>query len=142
MTKKVVQAQLGVILILVAIYFLQVATPLRLHPDTVVLLSVAETVEEGGGYLYHRQLTVFPPGYPTLLAFLIRVDFAHVWVIVGLNVMFVVIGLLAVCYIFRLERFSKAPLFGVCILSLLSFVFIKYSADSTDRHNLLWRFHV
>jgi hypothetical protein len=128
MTKKIVNAQLGVILILVAIYFLQVATPLRLHPDTVVLLSIAETAERGGGYLYHGQRTVFPPGYPMLLAFLIRVDLAHVWVIVGINVVFVAIGLLAVYYIFRSEQFSKSFVLGVCLLSLLSFVFIKYSA--------------
>jgi hypothetical protein len=118
----------GAVMILVAAYFLQVATPLRLHPDKVVLLSVAETAVHGGGYLYHGQPTVFPPGYPMLLAFLIRVNLAHVWVMVGLNVMFVVIGLLAACYIFRLEQFSEAALLGVCILSLLSFVFIKYSA--------------
>jgi len=118
----------GAVLLLVAIYFLQMATPLRLHPDTVVLLSVAETAAHGGGYLYHGQPTVFPPGYPMLLAFLIRANLAHLWVIVGLNVVFVAIGLSAVCYIFRLDKFSEAALLGVCILSLLSFVFIKYSA--------------
>jgi hypothetical protein len=128
MTNKVVKAQLGVILILVAVYFLQAATPLRLHPDTVVLLSVAETAEHGGGFLYHGQPTVFPPGYPTLLALLIRLNLAHVWVIVSLNVMFVAIGLLAVRSIFRSERFSESAVLAVCILSLLSFVFIKYSA--------------
>jgi hypothetical protein len=129
MTKiNVVKAQLGVILILVVIYFLQVVTPLRLHPDTVILLSVAETAERGGGYLYHGQPTVFPPGYPALVAFLIRVSLAHVWVIVSINVVFVVIGLLAVRYILVSTGDSESSVLGVCILSLLSFVFIKYSA--------------
>jgi len=129
MTKiNVVKAQLGVILILVVVYFLQVATPLRLHPDTVILLSVAETAEQGGGYLYHEQPTVFPPGYPALMAFLIRVNLAHIWVIVSINVVFVVIGLLAVRYIFVSTGESESSVLGVCILSLLSFVFIKYSA--------------
>ena len=124
---KVVNAQLVIILMLVAIYFLQVATPLRLHPDTVVLLSVAETAAHGGGYLYHGKPKVFPPGYPALLAFLIRSHLAYVWVIVGINVTFVVIGLLAVYYIFRSESFNKPSVLGICLLSLLSFVFVKYS---------------
>ena len=128
MATNVVKAQLAIIVILVAVYFLQVATPLRLHPDTVVLLSVAETAAHGGGYLYHGQPTVFPPGYPTLLAFLIKVNLARVWVIVGLNVMFVMIGLLLFRDVFRDLGFSEFSVRVVCMLSLLSFVFVKYSA--------------
>jgi hypothetical protein len=124
---KVVKAQLGIILILVAIYFLQAATPLRLHPDTVVLLSIAETAAHGGGYVYHGQHTAFPPGYPALVALLMRAHLTYVWVIIGVNVTFAVIGLLAVYYIFRLEGFNEASVLGICILSLLSFVFVKYS---------------
>jgi hypothetical protein len=124
---NLVKAQLGIILVLVAVYFLQAATPLRLHPDTVVLLSIAESVEHGGGYLYHGQPTVFPPGYPTMLAGLMKVNMAHVWVIVSLNVLFLVIGLLGVRYILRTEQFSESSVLGVCILSLFSIVFIRYS---------------
>lgn len=123
-----VKVQLGIILIVVAIYFLQAATPLRLHPDTVVFLSVAETAEHGGGFLYHGQPTVFPPGYPALLALLIRLHLAQVWVIVSLSVLSVVMGLFAVRYILLSEGFGEHVALGVCILSLLSFVFVKYSA--------------
>ena len=123
-----VKVQLGVMLILVAIYFLQAATPLRLHPDTVVFLSVAETAEHGGGFLYHGQPTVFPPGYPALLALLIRLHLAHVWVIVSLSVLSLAIGLLAVRAIIESAGFGEHIALGVCILSLLSFVFVKYSA--------------
>uniref|UniRef100_Q02CJ5 Glycosyltransferase RgtA/B/C/D-like domain-containing protein n=1 Tax=Solibacter usitatus (strain Ellin6076) TaxID=234267 RepID=Q02CJ5_SOLUE len=125
---KVRRVQAGCILVLIALYLVQTATPLRLHPDTVIMFSIAETAEQGGGYLFHGKHTVFPPGYPTLLAFLIRLHMAHVWVIVALNVLFLVIGLLAAYSIFRSEQFSQAFALGVCILSLLSFVFIKYSA--------------
>ena len=125
---NLVKVQLGVILILVAIYFLQAATPLRLHPDTVVFLSVAETAEHGGGFLFHGRPTVFPPGYPALLALLIRLHMAQVRVIVSLSVLSVVIGLLAVRYIIQSEGFGEHVALGVCILSLLSFVFVKYSA--------------
>jgi hypothetical protein len=42
---SVLKVQAGCILMLIAVYFLQAATPLRLHPDTITLLSVAETAE-------------------------------------------------------------------------------------------------
>ncbi|HXN45044.1 MAG TPA: hypothetical protein VN893_00290 [Bryobacteraceae bacterium] len=122
------KVQLGVILILVAIYFLQAATPLRLHPDAVVFLSTAESAEPGGGFLFHGQPTVFPPGYPALLALLIRLQMAHVWVIVSLSVLALVTGLVAVRYLVRAEGFGEDVALGVCTLSLLSFVFVKYSA--------------
>ena len=125
---SLVRIQLGVILMLVAIYFLQAATPLRLHPDTLVFLVVAETAEHGGGFLYHGQPTVFPPGYPALLALLIRLHMAHVWVIVSLSVLSLVTGLFAVRYLIRAEGFGEDVALGVCTLPLLSFVFVKYSA--------------
>ena len=125
---NVVKAQLGVILILAAVYFLQAATPFRLHPDTIVLFSVAETAAHGGGFLYRGKPTVYPPGYPALLAILIRLNLAHVWVIVGINIIFLTIGLLAVRHIFESKLFSEQFVLGVCILSLLSFIFIIYSA--------------
>lgn len=120
--------QLGVLLILVAVYFLQAATPFRLHPDTIVFLSTAETAARGGGFLYHGQPTVFPPGYPALLALLIRLHLAHVWVIVSVSVLSLVIGLFAVRYLVQAEGFGEDVALGVCTLSLLSFVFVKYSA--------------
>src|SRR5437899_7339924 len=128
MMRNVERAQLGIVFILASFYFLQAATPLRLHPDAVVLLSVAETVDHGGGYLYHGRTTVFPPGYPSLLALLIRLHLAHVWVIVSLNVLFVLIGLLVCGHLFQRMGFSRSFVLGVCVLSLLSFVFVKYSA--------------
>jgi hypothetical protein len=112
---------------LIGVYFLQAATPLRLHPDTVILLSIGETVAHGGGYLYHGHRTVFPPGYPTLMALLLRMQLAYVWVIVAINVVFVVIGLLAVYSILRSGYCGSSEALGVCILTLLSFVFVKYS---------------
>ena len=125
---NVVKVQLGVILALVAVYFLQAATPLRLHPDSVVMLSVAETVEHGGGFLFHGQRTVFPPGYPALVAVLIRLNLAHVWVLVSINVIFLAIGILALRHVLKSDFFSEHSVLVVCMLSLLSFVFIKYSA--------------
>jgi hypothetical protein len=123
------KAYSGIILILLVVYCLQVATPLRLHPDTVVLLSMAESAAQGGGLLYHRQPTVFPPGYPALVALLVKLNLARVWLIIGMNVGFLMAGLLAVRSILY-PKFINERSFasGICIFSLLSFVPIKYSA--------------
>lgn len=84
-----------VLLVLVAAYFLQVVTPLRLHFDSIVLLSSAETASRGGGFLFHGQPTVFPPGYPALVAALMRLHIAYVWVLISINIVFVLLGLWA-----------------------------------------------
>jgi len=113
-------------LALVAVYFLQVVTPLRLHPDSIILLSIGETVAQGGGFLYHGHSTVFPPGYPALIAALIELHLDRVWVVVSVNVIFILIGLLALRRLFK-DRLGEVALDAVCLLSLLSFVFVKYS---------------
>jgi hypothetical protein len=88
----------------------------------------AEAAEHGGGFLYHGQPTVFPPGYPALLALLMRLHLAYVWVIVCLSVVFLAIGLVALRYLLGREGFAGDVALGVSILTLLSFVFVKYSA--------------
>src|SRR5207249_3481140 len=118
----------SVFAILIAAYFLQVVTPLRLHPDTVVLMTVAESVQRGTGYLFHGQPTVFPPGYPTLIALLAKLHLAYVGVFVALNVVFMVLGLLAVRYLLSDFFPSRRAVFGICVVSLLSMVFIRFSA--------------
>jgi hypothetical protein len=90
---------------------------------------MAESAAQGGGLLYHRQPTVFPPGYPALVALLVKLNLAHVWLIIGMNVGFLMAGLLAVRSILY-PKFINERSFasGICIFSLLSFVPIKYSA--------------
>jgi hypothetical protein len=78
--------QTGVIVILVAVYILQMVTPLRLSIDTVVLLTAADSAARRGGLLHDGQPTQYPPGYPMLMAVLMRLGIAHVWVIVGVTV--------------------------------------------------------
>ena len=120
--------QTGVIVILVAVYILQMVTPLRLSTDTVVLLTAADSAARGGGFLYHGNSTQYPPGYPMLIAVLMRLGIARVWVIVGVSVGSILLGL-------ALARFFLLPAFysdasssrTICIVSLLSFVTIKYT---------------
>jgi hypothetical protein len=114
-----------VLLALVAAYFLQVVTPLRLHFDSIVLLSSAETAARGGGFLFHGQPTVFPPGYPALLALLMRLHIAYVWVLISINIVFLLIGLLALRFLLHPAILEKqASVSTVCIFTLLSTVVI------------------
>jgi hypothetical protein len=122
------KVQLGIILILLLVYFLQVASPLRLHPDTVYILTAAANAEQGHGFLYHGQPTMHPPGYLAMVALLIHLHLAHPWVLIAVNMVFLTFGLAAARRIVVSEFAGGLPVFLVCLLSLLSFVFIKYSA--------------
>jgi hypothetical protein len=123
----VLKLQIGVLVLLAAIYFFQIVTPLRLHPDAVILLSLAESFEHGHGFLFHGQPTVFPPGYPILIATLMRLHIAHVWILVGISMACLVSGLLAVRPLLETFYSNRSSALTVCILTLLSFVVIKYS---------------
>ena len=110
-------------------YAVQAATPLRLHPDNVPLLAIAESAAHGTGFLFRGQPTVFPPGYPAVVAVLFRLGLAHSWELIAFNLFGLAGGFLALRYILA-RRFGATPLatLNVCIASLLSFVFIRYVA--------------
>lgn len=118
----------GLLLLLAICYLLQVFSPLRLNADAVTLLSMGDSAAHGGGFLDSGQKTVFPPGYPALMALLIRVGLAHPWAIVGLNLIFLSIGLLATYSLLIRDFFeAKAAALLICSLFLLSFVVVKHS---------------
>ena len=73
------------------------------------------------------QKTVFPPGYPVLLAFLMRLGIATPWVIVGLNLVLLSLELFATCSLLMGEFFEdEAVVLVICSLFLLSFVVVKH----------------
>jgi hypothetical protein len=118
----------GLILVVALAYLVQAATPLRLHPDSVVLLSMADSFAHGGGLLYEGQPTVFPPGYPAFVALLLKLGLAHNWLLIAFNLASLAIGLWATGYILFRRFFETIyPVLNVCLVSLFSFVFIKYS---------------
>ncbi|MGO4883419.1 MAG: hypothetical protein ACLP59_21765 [Bryobacteraceae bacterium] len=114
--------------LLVTGYLIQVVSPLRLHPDTVVLLSIADSVIHGHGFLsYYGQPTVFPPGYPALVALLQKFGIAHNGVLIGFNFLSTFVGLWAVSNVLMRRIFKSIfPVLNVCLVSASSFVFIKY----------------
>jgi hypothetical protein len=116
------------LLLLTLCYVLQVFTPLRLNNDAIALLSMGESAARGGGFLDDGQKTVFPSGYPALLAVLLKAGFAHPWVIVGLNMVFLSTGLFAAYILLTREFFEdKAVVLLICSFFLLSYVVVKHS---------------
>ena len=88
---------------------------------------MGDSAAHGGGFLDGGQKTVFPPGYPVLLAMLLRLGLAHPWVIVCLNTVFLSAGLFA-AYSLLIRRFfaDKAVVLMICSFFLLSYVVIKH----------------
>ena len=117
-----------ILLTILAIGFLlQIFTPLRLNTDAVTLLSMAESAAHGDGFLDDGAKSVFPPGYPAMLAVLLKLGLAHPWVIVGLNMVFLSLGLLAVFFLLSQEFFAdRAVVLMICCLFLLSYVVVKH----------------
>jgi hypothetical protein len=114
--------------ILAITFLLQVFTPLRLNTDAVTLLSMAESAAHGGGFLDDGAKSVFPPGYPAMLAVLLKLGLAHPWVIVGLNMLFLSLGLWAAFSLLLEEFFAdRAVVVMICCLFLLSYVVVKHS---------------
>ena len=115
------------IAILGAAYLIQIGTPLRLHNDAIVLLSMAESAAQGTGFLLHGAMTHQPPGYPAMIALLIRFGVLHPWIVVAINLIFLGIGLysgfLLLTRYFRLEV-SNAQV--ICLMCLLSFVMVRH----------------
>jgi len=123
-----VRAALVLLAILAFGFLLQIFTPLRLNTDAVSLLSMAESAVHGGGFLDDGERSVFPPGYPALLAVLLRLGFAHSWVIVSLNMVFLFLGLFAIFFLLTLEFFpDRAVVLMICCLFLLSYLVVKHS---------------
>ncbi len=111
---------LAALAIVAAAYLVQLPTPLRLHNDTVVLVSMAESAARGGGFLYHGQVSHYPQGYPALIALLLRLGAFHVWVAVAINFVFLALGLWAATQLFPRD-------WAIVLLTALSFVTIKHS---------------
>lgn len=101
-------------------YCIQLPTPLRLHNDTVVLVSMAESAARGAGFLDHGRVSHYPQGYPAIVAALLRLGWFHVWTAVAINYLFLALGLFAASKFLPHGRL-------IALLTLLSFVTIKHA---------------
>jgi hypothetical protein len=117
----------GVISLLTVCYCLQVFTPLRLNNDVIGLLSMGESASHGQGFLDEGRPTVFAPAYPALLSLMLRLGVASSGAIVGMNVLFLALGMLALrSILLESATQNEATIQSIVILSLLSFVFVKH----------------
>jgi hypothetical protein len=88
---------------------------------------MGDSAAHGGGFFDIGEKVVFPPGYPALLAVLMRAGLGHSWAIIGINVIFLSVGLFATYFLLIREFFeSKAIGLIICSFFLLSFVVVKH----------------
>jgi hypothetical protein len=109
------------------VYLLQMFSPLRLTRDSVVYLQMAVSAVNGEGFLAHGERTRYPPGYPALLTLLLKTGLAASWSFVGLNCIFLALGLIGSFVIYRQAlKLSTWVALLLCCLALLNWVFIKH----------------
>jgi hypothetical protein len=111
-----------------AAYFLQLASPLRLNTDATSFLTLAESWLDGQGFVIDGQPTHFPVGYPLLLVALARSGLACSASIIGLNLVMLASGCAGTAYLLRRSfRFDPAVIALLCMMTLLSWVFVKHA---------------
>jgi hypothetical protein len=108
-------------------YLIQLNSPLRLNPDAASFLRLASSTLDGTECLINGRPSHFPMGYPCVVAGLERAGIACSASIIGVNLVFLILGSWATGYVlsrsFQLE--TEASIL-VCGLTLLSWVFIKH----------------
>ena len=118
-----------VIPVLLGCYSLQIVSPLRLTPDSVVLLSVADSVSHGGAFLDQGRPTVYPPAYPAVLAVLIKMGLGRSSVIISVNLILLFAALAGARQVLILAIPQlRASAFWICVLCALSYVLVKHVA--------------
>lgn len=117
---------------LVVAYFLQVCTPLRLNSDVLLCLSMADRAVDTGTWIawYERATanhSVALPGYPTVIAGLMRLELGQSWALVMLNLVCLAGGLAAAMRICADWGLSRRERMLVGIATLLSWITIKHA---------------
>jgi hypothetical protein len=121
----VIQLLLGAVCL---IYLLQMYTPLRLNTDAVVLLSVAESVANGHGFLDNGAPTVHPPGYPAVAAALLWFGVASSQSLVFLNYCGLAVTLLVAAWLLRVRfEFGRTVCLAILAMTLLAWPTVKHA---------------
>ena len=85
---------------LAALYLVQLASPLRLDTDSASYLRIASSIADGNG-TDPPGVAPFPPGYPLLVAGLVRLGLGTSWGVVALNLAFLTVAVAALWVILR-----------------------------------------
>lgn len=122
--RRILLAAMGVVILAHAV---QVMTPLRLNTDAIILLSLGTSLADGDGLLHEGRPTHFPPGYPLVVAALVRFELASSAALVWINVLALCVGMIASFgMMVRGLGTSSGLAAAACLLSASSFVFIKH----------------
>lgn len=108
------------------IYLAQCFSTLRLVNDGVGYLLQASSAVDGHGFLLHGAHTMRPPGYPALIFGLSKIGLGTSWAIVGLNCIFLGVGIWAAYFVLRHSfEFSDITAQLISLGTLLSLVMIR-----------------
>lgn len=119
---------IGLGLLVAGLYAVQVASPLRLTPDVVVYLSMAMSALGGKGLIYEAAGNHYATGYAALVAGLDRLGLGTSVIFVALNLLFLGLAVASLSLILsRAFRFSKEEQWVVILLTVLSWVMVKFT---------------
>jgi 4-amino-4-deoxy-L-arabinose transferase-like glycosyltransferase len=113
--------------LIASVYLLQLVSPLRLNTDGIDLLHMAQSGADTGNFYPHSESVRYPPGYPWMLSLLISAGLLNSASIIGLNLLFLGIGLWAFASAQFGERQHDRSLVWLAVAcTLLSWVLIKH----------------
>ncbi|MGZ8691579.1 MAG: hypothetical protein ACXWZT_02495 [Gaiellaceae bacterium] len=106
-------------------YLLLLKSPLRLAGDEMAYLSIAARMAGGSPHLPPPDGINYPRGYPGLIAGLDRIGLGVPWAFVGVNLIFLAIGIGASYVLLRaVFGFGRVGATLICCLLLLSRLFV------------------
>lgn len=109
-------------------YALQTATPLRLNGDVATYLTVAGQALDGRGFADAAGATVYPPGYPALVALVSALGLDVSAVLVGLNGLALAVAVAAAVRVYR-DGFGLSERAALATAALVpaSYVVVKHA---------------
>lgn len=106
-------------IVLVAVYLVQLASPLRLDTDSASYPQIASSIADGHG-ANPPGTPSFPIGYPLLVAGLDDVGLGTAWALVALNLAFLALAIASLWIVLRRGLDLGEATGAVCALTLLS----------------------
>ena len=109
-------------------YALQTATPLRLNGDVATYLTVAGQVLDGRGFVDAAGPTLYPPGYPALIALVSALGLDVSFALVGVNVVGLAVAVAAAVRVYR-DGFGLSARASLAAAALVpaSYVVVKHA---------------
>lgn len=109
------------------LYSIQIFSPLRLRTDPISYFTLAISFSDTGNFFIHDQPSRFPDGYPFLNSIMEKAGISNSGFLIGINILSLLTGF---CFLFKILnehfKFALSHNLIVCLLSSLSFSFVKY----------------